>query len=81
MATGGGAMPSVNMKIVDGRLQVGRQTLWQNVVNDMDRAIHKLLDGEEVFVAVCGGLAERVGKTVMLALRQEETDAPDDQPE
>jgi hypothetical protein len=40
-----------------------------------------LLDGEEVFVAVYGGLAGRVARTVTLALRQEETDAPDDQPE
>jgi hypothetical protein len=70
MAIAGGAAPCVAMRIVDGKLVMGRREMAQGVINDFDRAIALLFDGESIFVSVYGGLHGNVERTVRMTLEQ-----------
>lgn len=72
MAISGGAKPSVEMVISDGALVVGNAAMRQGVVNDIDLAVQRLLQGEKVFVQQYGDLTERVRKSVEMALKKGE---------
>lgn len=69
MAVAGGANPSVEMHITDGALIVGTAAMRQGVVNDVDLAVQRLLQGEQVFVQQYGALVEQVQRTVAMTLQ------------
>lgn len=70
MAISGGAKPSVEMQVIDGALTVGSSTMRQGVVNDVDLAVQRLLQGQKVFVQKYGDLTDRVRHSVEMALEK-----------
>jgi hypothetical protein len=72
MAISGGAKPSVEMQIIDGRLVTGSHAMRQGVVSDADIAFHRLIQGERVFVQAYGGLVTTVTKQVQFYLEMKE---------
>lgn len=70
MAISGGAKPSVEMQVIDGALTVGSSTMRQGVVNDVELAVQRLLQGQKVFVQKYGDLTDRVRRSVEMALEK-----------
>lgn len=68
MAVSGGAKPSIDMVVTNGALVVGSASMRQGVVNDVDLAVQRILQGETVFVQQYGDLPERVRRSVEMAL-------------
>lgn len=68
MAIAGGAVQSFELKIVNGQLVVGEYAHRQGVEQDIDIAIHRLLDGNRVFLHAYGNKVECVSRTVRAAL-------------
>jgi hypothetical protein len=57
------------MCIKDGALVIGRATLRQGVVNNVDIAVQDLLRGKIVFVQQYGNLVTQVQRTIEVTLR------------
>lgn len=76
MAIAGGATPSFIAEIVDGKLELSRQSLRQGVITDVDIAIHELLKGKRIFIHAYAATVERVTKTIEMTLARQVPPAP-----
>jgi hypothetical protein len=70
VAVAGNAKQSIEMAIIDGNLVIGRYAHRVGVIDNVDEAIQKLLDGHRVFVHAYGNKVDLVTKTVRIALGQ-----------
>lgn len=68
---GGRDLPTVEMKIVKGELKIGKAMRHELCVMDADIAIHRLLEGETVYVLQSGPLVTAVQRTIGMALQSQ----------